>query len=179
MLEDIRKKRVKLADIKDVKDIYSEEDLRLFFNLLEKTDNGCWEWTGAVRNEKDRYGIFYFKKSKISIGTHRFSWIYHNNVIIPTQVFVCHKCDNKICSNPDHLFIGSCRENILDAKKKGLLAMGEKAGMAKLTDKSVREIKLAWNNGSGTQSSLARKYNVKQSNIWLIVNGKAWEHIVV
>jgi hypothetical protein len=72
---------------------------------------GCWEWMGFIR--PSGYGQVHQNKL-----AHRVSWELHNGPI-PNGVLVLHKCDNKSCVNPDHLFLGSHRDNTQDMMSKG------------------------------------------------------------
>ncbi len=86
-----------------------------FFNKVEKTDY-CWNWIAGSRGKG--YGAFKYK-SKV-IDAHRMSWLLHNGKI-PNDLFVCHKCDNPSCVNPNHLFLGTHSDNMKDAYVKGRL----------------------------------------------------------
>lgn len=89
----------------------------LFWEKVEKTE-GCWEWRGC--RQKKGYGQFSIG-SNLHVQAHRYS--YQISVgPIPDGLFVCHHRDNKGCVRPDHLFLGTNRENILDASAKGLLS---------------------------------------------------------
>lgn len=79
-------------------------------------ESGCWIWTGHIRT--NGYGAMSIK-SKLQYA-HRISWELHNGPI-PEGLFVLHKCDNPPCVNPDHLFIGTQKDNLQDAFKKGRL----------------------------------------------------------
>jgi len=84
-----------------------------FYRRILKKDDGCWEWQGT----KDRYGFFRWKGWK-GKGAHRFSYLLHKGDIKEKEV-VMHICDKPLCVNPDHLKIGSQKDNMLDCIKKG------------------------------------------------------------
>ena len=96
---------------------------------------------------------------------------------IKKGLFVCHKCDNRACINPEHLFLGDHDANQRDKVTKGRQASGESVGTAKLTDDNVRWIKKAYAAGGWTLKELGDKFGVAFSNISNVVNGKAWKHV--
>src|SRR5271165_4726377 len=87
--------------------------MKRFWDKVEKTD-GCWNWKAYIG--PDGYGRFGFR-GKIP-GPHRVSWELSFGPI-PDGLNVCHKCDNRRCVRPDHLFLGTDRDNILDCIRKG------------------------------------------------------------
>ena len=86
-----------------------------FWSKVRKSD-GCWEWTGSVAKT---YGKFW--DGKRSVRAHRFSWELHNGREVPAGKCICHHCDNRLCVRPDHLFDGTQKDNVHDARAKGRL----------------------------------------------------------
>ena|SRR3990167_1865586 len=140
----------------------------------------CWLWTGA------RYGNGYGEIS-VSPGknqaSHRVSWTLHNGVV-PDGVFVLHKCDTRLCVNPDHLFLGTPLENVRDMMCKGRQVFGgrtsragERNANAKLTNDSVRAIRLRYSKGGVSQPELASEYGVSHTVISHLIRRKSWKHV--
>jgi len=89
---------------------------RTFWSLVNKAGS-CWEWLGHKHSQG--YGLYRFH-SRQDTGAHRISWFLANGPI-PDGLFVCHHCDNPPCVNPSHLFLGTARDNAIDASRKGRL----------------------------------------------------------
>jgi hypothetical protein len=94
---------------------------------------------------------------------------------IADGMFVCHKCDVPSCVNPDHLFVGTPRDNIQDMFRKGRdnQPVGEQHGMARLTEQQVLEIL----ESDEKHDVLARRYNICRPQITTIKNRKSWKHL--
>ena len=159
-------------------------DSEIFELIIKNIEirNGCWEYTKKLSPQG--YGRI-FKNGK-QISTHRFMWEYANKRKIPDGMYICHKCDNPCCVNPNHLFCGTNSENQKDAVKKGrrIPYIGESHANSKLTKRQVIEIINYWNNKSpqkgrlqATKRTLANKYGVCVTSIHRIVNGTGWKHI--
>ena len=147
-------------------------DEERFMKFVQKTEY-CWTWTGGKSNRG--YGSFSVKWK--DIGAHRFSYIMKYGPIAGGLV-IHHKCDNRSCVNPDHLFAGTPMYNYLDAVKKGrIISNGEGSPNSKLKKLEVLEIRELYGRGSSSLMDLAIKFHVTTSTIWQIVKRKSWTHI--
>lgn len=97
---------------------------------------------------------------------------------IPEGIEVCHTCDNPLCVNPKHLFLGTHKQNMEDMKAKGRSykpsLYGEENAASKLTKQQVSDIRQAYVSGRGSASTLAAQYGVEDSTIQHIVHNKTW-----
>lgn len=144
-----------------------------FFSKISITSKNCWEWMGA--KDTKNYGIIGFEKKLYR--AHRISIFIHTG-IMPVQC-VLHKCDNPSCVNPDHLFLGTLKDNSQDMIKKGrnnpVHLRGEKNPFSILTNLQVLEIKNKLSLGiKGVE--LARLYKVSTQTISAIKCKRAWAY---
>jgi len=109
---------------------------------------------------------------------HRASYVHHKGEI-QDGMFICHHCDNPLCINPEHLFVGTAQENFDDMHSKGRCKLGmhpmkgENHGLAKLTESQVREIR----NSTEQGVSLARKFGVTTGLISMVRKNLRWKHV--
>ena len=140
-------------------------DEGLYKRLMQKTvripESGCWIFMGAIKS--NGYGDIW--KDKKVTGAHRASYQLFVGEI-PDGYDVCHTCDVRCCINPNHLFIGTRKDNMVDCRKKERIA----TIMAKLTPAEVNEIR----NSSDKNVNLAIKFSCSQNTVSRIKRGKAY-----
>jgi hypothetical protein len=141
-----------------------------FFNKVIQKE-GCWGWIGGL----DKNGYPYIYGGKGPYKAHRLSYEIHKG-LIPEKMRVCHKCDNPTCTNPEHLFLGTSKENTQDSISKGRFIKGEKVHCSKLKEDEVKEIKKMLDLGV-TCAYLSRKYKVHYMTIKCIEKNKTWKYI--
>ena len=131
---------------------------------------GCWLWTSA-KNPKG-YGVFYVSKERPCENAHRFALELKLGRPLADGATVMHSCDNPSCVNPSHLSEGTPLLNMIDAKEKGRLAIGERnGGGGKLTLQQAKEI---FKDPEGC-TRLARRYAVSSQTIKAIRRGRIWK----
>lgn len=150
-------------------------NLRLETKLMSQLyiqPNECWIYTGG----HDDYGYGWLEDNR----THVISFNCFKGQV-PINMCVCHTCDNPSCFNPDHLYLGTKRNNIQDMWKSGRgivpNTVGIMNGSAVLNEDDVLEIRKLYELGNYTQKELGVIYRVDNSTIWKIVHRKSWTHI--
>ncbi len=149
-----------------------------FWEKVNKTES-CWLWTGATCN--GGYGYFaIMKPKKHCVVAHRFAWELVIGPITEEGIEVCHNCptgDNPLCVRPDHMFLGTQKDNLVDAVDKGRMDSGENSYQAKLTNDQVRAIRAEYALGNRTQRSFAIQYGVCFQTMNNLLRGRIWRRV--
>lgn len=140
---------------------------KIFDSHYEKKE-GCWIWKGVIGTRG--YGKI---GSKDLAHRRAYEYAFGN---IPKDKLICHKCDNKLCVNPDHFFLGSIAENMKDKVNKNRQAKGSKISSSKLTEENVLEIRRMRIDGKEYQE-IADKFGVVWDTIKIICKNRQWKHV--
>lgn len=151
---------------------YSAKSIARFWSYVDRSGD-CWLWLRG--KDKDGYGKFCADRK--GVKAHRFAFEVSKHEI-PQGMKVCHSCDNPTCCNPDHLWLGSTKDNNKDKANKGRANKGEDRYNAKLTECSVREIRSLLLAGVLSQHSIAVRFGVSLALINNVAIGKAWKHVI-
>lgn len=152
---------------------YSSLEDAFLSNVEIKGKDECWLWQGTRRG--NGYGCVGYNNKLLD--AHRLSYELYRGPI-RDGMLVCHECDNRLCVNPDHLFLGNYGENYQDAKSKDRHSRGERHGNRKLSDEDVVAIRDAYRaRKHGDMPLLAERFGVSVSTIHGIGRGEAWKHI--
>ncbi|MEN9726027.1 MAG: hypothetical protein RL434_393 [Pseudomonadota bacterium] len=150
---------------------FTPDEIRRFDAKTVVRDDGCVEWTAALRS--NGYGQFHMRRIGANMLPHRFAWIRQHGPI-PEGMLVCHKCDNRKCVNPDHLFLGTPADNSADmvakGRGKGFSMPGVKHPRHKLSPVEVEAIRLS----GSSYRELSAAFGVSKSQIHRIKAGAQW-----
>lgn len=133
----------------------------------------CWEWTACLARG---YGAIQVSGGIIKV--HRMSWQLHKGDI-PEGLFVLHRCDNPICVNPTHLFLGTHQDNMKDmkAKERTNAVEGEQHHLAKMTVSKVKELRNLREQTGLSYDKLAKRFGISTMQAYDIIKRKAWKHV--
>lgn len=168
----------------------TEKEIERFWSKVDiKLPSECWPWKAACGTG----GYGHHAIRKVNYRAHRVAYLIHYSVQ-PSPMLVCHKCDNPLCCNPAHLFLGTPADNMQDktCKRRNNAPTGERHGsrkhpqcmprgednpVAKLTANAVRAIRQTYSTGNVSLQELASQYDVNVVTIHDIIKGKIWKHI--
>lgn len=128
--------------------------------------DGCYLWNRCT--DKDGYGVTSIKGVKMPAHRAVMSFLYD-----VTGQYVLHKCKHRNCVNPDHLYLGTQKQNVQDQIDAGTFVYGSKNGWSKLTEEDIPKIR----NSDLTYKQLAAQFNVSPYTIWDILKGRSWKQI--
>lgn len=150
----------------------TRDHVNWFWSHVDKRNgDGCWVWIGSF--VVTGYGTLQVKGK--SVGTHRYSYELHFGPI-SNGLFVCHRCDNRACVRPDHLFLGTIADNMNDAWSKQRMYPNGRHPGAKLFPEQVIEIRQRYASGESSRR-LSAEYQINLTTIKKIVIGKGWKNI--
>lgn len=141
--------------------------------LLHPEHGQCWAWLGGLH---EGYGRL--RQNKKRVMAHRVSWLIHFGEV-PDDLCVLHRCDNRACTNPEHLFLGTNQDNTRDRNQKHRQAKGSRVAGAILTETQVREIRRLYRPGHHLfgRGPLADRYGVSYETLGHVVQGRYWRHV--
>ena len=149
----------------------TQQDIDRYWNKVNIADkDSCWEWNAG--RFVTGYGAFGFH-GKPNYA-HRISMVLSGRPI-PDGMHVLHKCDNRGCVNPDHLFLGSLRDNMADMYHKRRHARGDTSGRRKLCSTEVTEIRELYKTGRYSFQDIATQYGITRSLVGFIKDRKIWK----
>lgn len=128
----------------------------------------CWQWIGSISPS----GYARLQVDGENANAHRISYLVFKGKI-PKGKYVLHKCDNRSCVNPNHLFLGTHQDNMVDRNTKNRQAKGESNGNVKITERDV----LAIRSAKGRQVDIAKRFKINQTQVSKIKLNKVWKHI--
>jgi hypothetical protein len=156
---------------------------RFWSKVAMGSDDECWNWQAAVA--KVGYGAIGLGRKHEGIAfSHRVAWTLTYGPI-PDGLYVLHRCDNRRCCNPAHLFLGTHADNMQDAKQKGRLVFqaqpermvrGERHPRATLNDAIVRKIRELRAAGL-THAEIATRTGATKANVFYVASGRSWNHV--
>jgi hypothetical protein len=141
-------------------DISEKRAARFRKKFVQRGRNECWNWTASVLGARVKYGAFYNGAAVVSAS--RYSYALHIGPI-PEGMCVCHKCDNPLCVNPNHFFLGSYADNMIDKGRAFRKLSPEKVRAIRSSDSSIKD--------------LAKKYGVSTVMIHRVRRREAWGQI--
>lgn len=140
--------------------------------VLRPSVDSCWPWVGAL--DGNGYGTFNRKGKKEK--AHRQAWRLTQGEI-PKHIEVCHKCFQKTCCNPAHLFLGTHKDNMDSAVQKLEMRQGEQHACAKLTVEKVKEMRRLYATGTLSYEKIAKIFGVTMMPAWAAITRKTWKSV--
>lgn len=143
---------------------YQSAEQRFAAQHMPVSESGCWLWIGSI----NAHGYGGMRANEKTYAAHRYSWERKFGAI-PAGAHVCHKCDTPSCVNPDHLFLGSNRDNVADRENKGRGPQAERHPRARLSDLDVAAIRTSQDR----RRAIAARYGISIHYVKALRSGKA------
>lgn len=176
-LEELRGHALKLKLLERM--AVSEVALKRFWKRVKVNgEDECWEFNSESRSRYGNYSFVAPKRKRFTgIGAHRVSYfLFHKS--LPEEAFICHRCDNKKCVNPKHLFLGDKYLNMIDRDNKNRQAKGESITLHKLTESEVVWARKRYAAGGITYTEIGKTLKVTYNAISRAVNRYSWKHVL-
>jgi hypothetical protein len=162
-----------------MKQKWADYRVKAFWDRVEKgAEAACWNWTGLLQQSHKNptpYGVLGWKGKHSR--AHRVAYALVNGDI-PEGMMVLHACDNTLCCNPEHLYLGDHAQNMKDMvtrrRRKGV-GVGEENGRSKLTREQAEAIRSIYAAGGVSQDAIGELYGVSQYAISQIILGKRYK----
>lgn len=159
-----------------------QDPLKTLLERVRIEENGCWTYMGYVGTN----GYGQIKAGGKRDLAHIMMWEVWNGQEVPAGLVVRHTCiKNPACINPDHLIIGTPKQNVHDSIDQGtfVITRGEERPTAKLTEEDVKKIRALRGPSQSTLEcgyrfdDIGKMFNVSAALIWLVVKRKQWAHV--
>lgn len=142
--------------------------------------DACWEWTASTNSHGYGQMMFADAQGRHLRTAHRLAYELDAGPI-PDGMHVLHRCDNRPCCNPAHLFLGTNADNVADMVAKGRHSPGRSAGednyRSVLTESTVRELRARFAEGGITQRALAKEIGVSAATVSHAITGRNWRDV--
>jgi hypothetical protein len=157
--------------------VLTEQQIQRFHaHVVRGAPDECWPWKTRSRYQSPGYGRF--KVAGKILMAHRVAH-YLATGADPAGQLVCHSCDNRVCCNPAHLFLGTHKDNAADCRAKGRLFIpsGENHYNAALTEDQVLQIRDVYYKGQHTLAQLASQFGIIEQTVGYVVRGQTWKDL--
>lgn len=135
---------------------------------------GCWEWTRGLQSQGYGTTQLILENGRRLTLAHHVAYFYASGQAVPPPLILLHRCDNRICVNPEHLQVGTVADNNADMVAKGRHAHGVSHYKAKLNPEIILAAKEQLERGEATLSELARQCGVCTKTLRAAVSGRTW-----
>jgi hypothetical protein len=174
---------MKTESVFDSREARYSDTARFLEKVSVESDSECWLWQSYKRD--NGYGLFWFNGKLVR--AHRFSYSLFYQIPLDPEEVLCHRCDEKLCVNPHHMFVGTRADNVRDMREKGrgklpneFFGANNRRGVdlscSKLSEEQVLEIRLRRVKGESLLD-LSHAFQVVESVISEICRGRAWSHL--